>query len=276
MNKEDAPLTQPVGSATDKEPAHIDDWVDGNFGKNTYARWFFFLHRLAAVFQMDWAKQIAMFKLFCTYQGKRYRVTGASRMGDVWLSEDFNRDIGYELRVSVENCSEWSPAPEVNAKVQHAFPDSQCVLSLDPKDHSTTLRDLEILRKTNAMVTVSSEELARLMYSNHDNRTVLEYNIERMTWVQELFNNSRYQNQELPCFPEDAMVGGNYCDVMRKWIVNFLKEKGFLFAVLVDGDGEAFQSMSGDEGLDPIVAYTSSFEDANRIASEYNAKRKTK
>lgn len=47
-------------------------------------------------------------KLFCQYKGKRYRCTGASRMGDVWLAEDFSRDSGYDLRVNVGECSDWS------------------------------------------------------------------------------------------------------------------------------------------------------------------------
>jgi hypothetical protein len=50
-------------------------------------------------------------KLFCTYQGKRYRCTGASRMGDVWLTADFNRGTGYDLRIEVDGITEWSNAP---------------------------------------------------------------------------------------------------------------------------------------------------------------------
>jgi hypothetical protein len=50
-------------------------------------------------------------ELFCEYEGKRYRVTGASRLGDVWLSADFAREYGYELRVDVEKCSVWGPTP---------------------------------------------------------------------------------------------------------------------------------------------------------------------
>ena len=54
-----------------------------------------------------WTKQ---FKLFCTYNdGLRYRITGASRMGDVWLAKDENKDSGYDLRVCIKDCSEFSP-----------------------------------------------------------------------------------------------------------------------------------------------------------------------
>lgn len=48
------------------------------------------------------------YKLFCMYKGERYRCTGASRMGDVWLHSDFSQDTGYEHRVDVEECSDWS------------------------------------------------------------------------------------------------------------------------------------------------------------------------
>lgn len=46
--------------------------------------------------------------LTCEYEGKRYRVTGASRLGDVWLHEDHTRDHGYSLRVDVLKCSLWN------------------------------------------------------------------------------------------------------------------------------------------------------------------------
>lgn len=93
---------------------HVDDFVDETRDRDdnkAYAKWFFFLHRLDAVHQMLWETQIAAYKLFCTYRNKRYRVTGASRMGDIWLAEDFNRDSGYDLRVDLADCSGWSPAP---------------------------------------------------------------------------------------------------------------------------------------------------------------------
>ena len=48
------------------------------------------------------------FKLFCTHSGTRYRCTGASRMGDVWLAKDVKRDTGYDLRVDVTECSDWA------------------------------------------------------------------------------------------------------------------------------------------------------------------------
>src|SRR5690606_35641309 len=50
-------------------------------------------------------------KLFCTFEGRRWRVVGASRMGDVWLTEDFDSEQ-YTRRVNLDDCSEWSDAPD--------------------------------------------------------------------------------------------------------------------------------------------------------------------
>ena len=72
---------------------------------------FFFLHRLpaqTASILRPWMKQ---FKLYCTYEGKRYRVTGASRMGDIWLHSDLSTPepkLFYEKRVDLDGCSAWS------------------------------------------------------------------------------------------------------------------------------------------------------------------------
>ena len=86
---------------------HVDDFVSYSYGKEEYARWFIFLARLTAALKIDWQEYIGQYKLFCTYEGKRYRVTGASRIGDVWLAKDFNRETGYDLRVDLAGCTEW-------------------------------------------------------------------------------------------------------------------------------------------------------------------------
>jgi hypothetical protein len=85
---------------------HVDDFI-GDYAQDKYARWFFMLHRLPAFMQADFAEWIKPFQLYCDYKGKAYRCTGASRLGDVWLTEDFKRDIGYELRVDIDECSNW-------------------------------------------------------------------------------------------------------------------------------------------------------------------------
>ena len=87
---------------------HVDEFIDTQFGKNCYARWVLNHFRLPAALQMDFDPFMKRHKLFCTYAGKRYRCTGASRLGDVWLASDFHRESGYDLRVDAEECSAWS------------------------------------------------------------------------------------------------------------------------------------------------------------------------
>ncbi len=91
---------------------HVDDFIDGHHGKDKYARWWFSLFRLPAVLKLDFAEWTSQYKLYCDYQGKRYRVTGCSRMGDVWLHADLQYEgSSYQMRVDVAQCSAWGPSP---------------------------------------------------------------------------------------------------------------------------------------------------------------------
>lgn len=96
---------------------HIDEFVE--FGSmsgqsinddeaETYARWVFLHFRLPAVMKIAFDEYTKDLKLFCMYEGKKYRVTGASRLGDVWLTKDFNQDTGYQARVMVDQCNQWT------------------------------------------------------------------------------------------------------------------------------------------------------------------------
>lgn len=90
---------------------HVDEFIDDYGNKERYARFFFFLHRLPAVMKSEFQEWIVPFKLFCTYEGARWRVTGASRMGDVWLTKDFKQDTGYQKRVDLNLCKDWGANP---------------------------------------------------------------------------------------------------------------------------------------------------------------------
>lgn len=93
---------------------HIDDWIDRVLDikeDERYAMFFFTLHRFDASHQCIWTEWIEKYSLYCTWKGKRYRVTGCSRLGDVWLSKGFNRNTGYDHRVDVEECSDWKASP---------------------------------------------------------------------------------------------------------------------------------------------------------------------
>lgn len=90
----------------------VDDFIYWGSGKKipneTYARWVLHHYRLPAFLRISFEDFINRYKLFCVYQGKKYRVTGASRLGDIWLSLDPNKEDGYDLRVGVHECSEWT------------------------------------------------------------------------------------------------------------------------------------------------------------------------
>ena len=79
---------------------HVDDFIDDCFDHHTreekYARFFFLLHRLSAAMKAEFREWIEPYKLFCTWKDKRWRVTGASRLGDVWLTQNFSQDVGRE------------------------------------------------------------------------------------------------------------------------------------------------------------------------------------
>lgn len=106
------PIIQKI-EGPDEEPWHVDDFIDYGLEYNTpeekYARWFFMLARLSAVLSCHFSEWIGQYRLFCTYKDERYRVTGASRMGDIWLVKNFEQDSGYDHRVGFAGCSYWSP-----------------------------------------------------------------------------------------------------------------------------------------------------------------------
>ena len=97
---------------------HVDDFID--YGRmsadepesETYARWVLNYFRMPAILKNDFKRFMKDSLLFCTYKGTDYRVTGASRMGDVWLTSDFNQETGYEQRVNVSDCDNWRSSPQ--------------------------------------------------------------------------------------------------------------------------------------------------------------------
>lgn len=96
------------------EPLHVDEFIefshsdDPKYGDLTYARYMLWHWRLPAMLMADFHRFTEGRKLFCTYEGERYRCTGASRLGDVWLTTNVNQGIGYEKRVDVAKCEAWS------------------------------------------------------------------------------------------------------------------------------------------------------------------------
>lgn len=91
---------------------HIDDWLDDpTTGPADVKEWLEHFRRPAIYKDYKW---LAAKKLFCTYKdGKRYRCIGCSRMGDVWLTKHFERENGYDLRIDIEDCTDWEVTPNV-------------------------------------------------------------------------------------------------------------------------------------------------------------------
>lgn len=97
-----------------KEYEHVDDFIDygcmrSNAPKNEkYARWVLNYFRMSAILKNDFREFMKDSLLFCKYEDKVYRVIGASRLGDVWLTSDYSKENGYEHRVSINDCSDWA------------------------------------------------------------------------------------------------------------------------------------------------------------------------
>lgn len=103
------PLVQPLGTARQPKPTkmHIDDFLDNTMDiigdpALCYAHFLFSHWRLQASTKLVHAPFMAQFKLFVDWQGKTYRVIGASRLGDIWLTSHFDRDTGYEHRIDLD------------------------------------------------------------------------------------------------------------------------------------------------------------------------------
>lgn len=109
IDNSDLDIIQSIIDEEMKKHIHVDDFIDCHFGKEKYARFVLNYFRMPAALKFDFEEFMAPFKLFATWKGERYRVTGASRMGDVWLTSKFDQEMGYEHRVFVEEITEWGP-----------------------------------------------------------------------------------------------------------------------------------------------------------------------
>ena len=93
----------------DDEELHVDDWLDTPTLDDEQLRlakeWVEHFRRPAGESDAKWldARLVT-----CIYHGELFRVSGASRMGDLWLNRDLNKNWGHDLRVNVARCSEWS------------------------------------------------------------------------------------------------------------------------------------------------------------------------
>jgi len=118
------PLVQPAGTAA-KQERHslkykkIDDFLDDTIvlvdhPELKYPHFLFSHWRKPAVEKNAHYPFMRQFKLFVDYEGRTWRVIGASSMGDVWLTKDFTRENGYDRRVDPDftKFTNWRDKPD--------------------------------------------------------------------------------------------------------------------------------------------------------------------
>ncbi|MFT6496241.1 MAG: hypothetical protein ACJA2A_002027 [Cycloclasticus pugetii] len=88
---------------------HVDEFID-HPDTDVYASWFLNMKRMPETLKCKFSNIITQYQLYCDYKGERYRVTGASRMGDVWLTKDFTQSSGYQERVGISEITNFSNA----------------------------------------------------------------------------------------------------------------------------------------------------------------------
>lgn len=109
-------MSEAITEAMNEAP-HISTFIA--YGKidrvrptnHAYARMMFALFTESAGFRMDCKEEFAHMKLFTEYEGKCYRVTGASRLGDVFLHSNHEIDEGYVTRVSYVDLKRFEKSP---------------------------------------------------------------------------------------------------------------------------------------------------------------------
>lgn len=89
---------------------HIYDWLEeeGTTAAEKKVKEFLDFRTRPAVYQMENRDKIKGLSVFCEYESIKYKITGASRMGDVWLAKNFERESGYDKRVMIDECSNFS------------------------------------------------------------------------------------------------------------------------------------------------------------------------
>lgn len=98
---------------------HIHEWLDENEGKledpTMKQVWKFldFKTRSAIHQHVENPDGVKGLSIFCEFQGEKHRVTGASRLGDIWLVTDFSRDTGHNKRVDIDDCDNFEFKQEV-------------------------------------------------------------------------------------------------------------------------------------------------------------------
>ena len=89
---------------------HIYDWLEeaSNSKEEKKVREFLNFKTLPVRDQYHNKDKLPKFDCFCTYKDEKLKIMGASRMGDVWLSKNFDLTVGYDYRVDIDDCEDFS------------------------------------------------------------------------------------------------------------------------------------------------------------------------
>lgn len=99
------------------EENHVDNWLDDpdfsspDFRSITYAKFVLEYMRMPAWKIIAFDQFMSKYKLFCTYEGKRYRVVMASRLGTIGLNPDLNATHDAVVHAYPKECQNWSDKP---------------------------------------------------------------------------------------------------------------------------------------------------------------------
>lgn len=104
-----------MNQPTKPEEVLVDDWIDEvsptDSAEERYAKFVLTLMRLPAAMQMAFREFTDLYVLYGKYEGKPVRVNVASRMGDIGVTHNLQRDTGYDVRVMVSDITDWSNVP---------------------------------------------------------------------------------------------------------------------------------------------------------------------
>lgn len=88
----------------------VDDFIEDPL-TDKYAAFVLNMKRQPATVRFKLMSYEEANPLFADYQGERYRVTLASAMGDVGITKNFEQNMGYCQRVSINSLSNFSNKP---------------------------------------------------------------------------------------------------------------------------------------------------------------------
>ena len=178
------------GYMTDTPFVHVDDFINSPYSlkggdvddlSERYAKYWLDHARRSAAFHSV-ARPFFVQKLFCTFRGERHRVTGASRMGDIWLTKDFDQSRGYQKRVNLAECSLWwwTEKEPTQSMIETAerFVIKEHPLNLPPKDVASCVAYMET-------ETDDVHELRRRLHASLDRGSVLAGALQEVLTVVE-------------------------------------------------------------------------------------------